>query len=118
MHNLQNKIYASEAEIKAQIEKFDDGINGSQKIKNFFDKNGINTTEKIKEFNDLYATTEQAKRGIYDADVAIQTKVVSPKNGADSVAIRLEYHGVMLAISNDADATIIQATLSVLQQLC
>lgn len=73
MHNLQNEIYASEAEIKAQIEKFDNGINGSQKIKNFFDKNGINTTEKIKEFNDLYATTEQAKRGIYDADIAIQT---------------------------------------------
>ena len=36
-----------------------------------------------------------------------ETKVVSPKNGADSVAIRLEYHGVMLTISNDADATII-----------
>ena len=47
-----------------------------------------------------------------------ETKAVNPKNGADSVAIRLEYHGAMLAISNDADATIIQATLSVLQQLC
>ena len=47
-----------------------------------------------------------------------ETKVVSPKNGTDSVAIRLEYHGVMLAISNDADATIIQATLSALQRLC
>ena len=47
-----------------------------------------------------------------------ETKAVSAKNGANSVAIRLEYHGVMLAISNDADATIIQATLSALQQLC
>ena len=47
-----------------------------------------------------------------------ETKAVSTKNGADSVAIRLEYHGVMLAISNDADATIIQATLSAMQQLC
>ena len=47
-----------------------------------------------------------------------ETKAVSTKNGADSVAIRLEYHGVMLAISNDADATIINATLSALQQLC
>lgn len=47
-----------------------------------------------------------------------ETKAISPKNGANSVAIRLEYHGVMLAISNDADATIIQATLSALQQLC
>lgn len=47
-----------------------------------------------------------------------ETKAVSTKNGADSVAIRLEYHGVVLAISNDADATIIHATLSALQQLC
>lgn len=36
----------------------------------------------------------------------------------DSVAIRLEYNGVVMAISNDADATIITATLKALQQLC
>lgn len=47
-----------------------------------------------------------------------ETKVTSPKNSTGSIAIRLEYHGVVLAISNDADAAIIRATLSALQQLC
>ena len=47
-----------------------------------------------------------------------ETKVTSPKNQTGSIAIRLEYHGVDLAISNDADAAIIRATLSALQQLC
>ena len=47
-----------------------------------------------------------------------ETKVVSPKKESDLIAIRLEYHGVIMAISNDADAAIIQATLLALQQLC
>ena len=47
-----------------------------------------------------------------------ESKVVSPKKVTDSIAIRLEYHGVVMAISNDADAAIIQATLLALQQLC
>lgn len=47
-----------------------------------------------------------------------ETKIVTPNNPPDSIAIRLEFHGVVMAISNDADATIIRATLSALQQLC
>ncbi|WP_367566875.1 hypothetical protein [Lacrimispora sp.] len=46
-----------------------------------------------------------------------ETKVVNPNYPPDSIAIRLEYHGVVMAISNDADAAIIRATLSALQQL-
>lgn len=47
-----------------------------------------------------------------------ETKVVNPKNSTDSIAVRLEYRGAVMAISNDADASIIHATLSALQQLC
>lgn len=47
-----------------------------------------------------------------------ETKVVLPKKQGDSVAVRLEYNGVIMAISNDADAAIITATLKALQQLC
>lgn len=47
-----------------------------------------------------------------------ETKVALPKNNSNSVAIRLEYNGVVMAISNDADASLIKATLSALQQLC
>ena len=47
-----------------------------------------------------------------------ETKVVLPKNQTDSIAIRLEYSGFVLAISNDADAAIIAATLNALRQLC
>ena len=68
MHNLQNEMYASEAEIKAQIERFEDsvnGIDGSQKIKDFFNTEGINTKDELKQFNDI-------TKGITDADLAIQ----------------------------------------------
>lgn len=68
MHNLQNGIYASEAEIKAQIERFNDdisGVDGSQKIKDFFDTEGINTKDELKQFNEI-------TKGITDADLAIQ----------------------------------------------
>lgn len=47
-----------------------------------------------------------------------ETKVVSPKKQIDSMAIRLEYNGVIMTISNDANAAIIAATLKALQQLC
>lgn len=46
------------------------------------------------------------------------TKVGLLKKQADSIAIRLEYNGAVLAISNDADAAIIAATLNALRQLC
>lgn len=68
MHNLQNRIYASEAEVKVQIERFKDGvggIDGSQKVKDFFNTEGINTKALINEFN-------QVTDGITDADEAIQ----------------------------------------------
>lgn len=68
MHNLQNGIYASEAEVKAQIERFKDdvgGIDGSQKVKDFFNTEGINTKDELKQFNDI-------TKGITDADLAIQ----------------------------------------------
>ena len=49
---------------------------------------------------------------------SLTTKVVLSKKNSDSVAIRLEYNGIIMAISNDADAAIIKATLTALQQLC
>lgn len=47
-----------------------------------------------------------------------ETKAVLPKKQSDTVAIRLEYNGAIMAISNDADAALIKATLTALQQLC
>ncbi|WP_394920289.1 IS66 family insertion sequence element accessory protein TnpA [uncultured Robinsoniella sp.] len=47
-----------------------------------------------------------------------ETKIDIPKKQTDLAVIRLEYNGVIVAISNDADATIIKATLMALQQLC
>lgn len=47
-----------------------------------------------------------------------ETKIGTPKKQADPVAIRLEYNGIIMAISNDADAAVIKATLTALQQLC
>ena len=47
-----------------------------------------------------------------------ETKVLNPNHPSDSIAICLEFHGVVMAISNDADAAVIRATLSALQQLC
>lgn len=65
MHNLQDKMYASEAQIKSQIENFEGGIDGSQTIKDFFNTEGINTQSLINEFNEV-------TDGITDADEAIQ----------------------------------------------
>jgi hypothetical protein len=47
-----------------------------------------------------------------------ETKVLNPNHTSNSIAIRLEIHGAVMAISNDADTAIIKATLSALQQLC
>ena len=47
-----------------------------------------------------------------------ETKIDTSKKHSDSVAIRLEYNGIIMPISNDADAAIIKATLMALQQLC
>lgn len=66
MHNLQDKMYKDEAAIKAKIAKFDDDVDGSQKIKDFFDTEGISTDEEINKFNEV-------TKGINDADKAIQT---------------------------------------------
>lgn len=45
-------------------------------------------------------------------------KVINTKHPENQVAIRLDIHGVIMAISNDADASVISATLKALQQLC
>lgn len=76
MHNLQDKMYASEAEIKSQIENFEGGIDGSQTIKDFFDTEGINTQRQslINEFNEV-------TDGITDADEAIQKWNEHKKDG-------------------------------------
>lgn len=66
MHNLQDKIYQDEAKIKGQIVQFGNDVDGSKKIKDFFDTEGINTDEEINEFNEV-------TKGINDADRAIQT---------------------------------------------
>lgn len=76
MHNLQDKMYASEAEIKSQIENFEGGIDSSQTIKNFFDTEGINTQSLINEFN-------KVTDGITNADEAIQ-KWNEHKNSGDT----------------------------------
>ncbi len=47
-----------------------------------------------------------------------ETKAVLPKKQTDSIAIRLDYNGVVMAISNDANDAIIAATLNALRQLC
>lgn len=47
-----------------------------------------------------------------------ETKIGTPKKQADPAAIRLEYNGIIMTISNDADAAVIKATLTALQQLC
>lgn len=77
MHNLQDKMYKDEAAIKAQIAKFDDGVNGSQKIKDFFDTEGINTQEEIDAFNEV-------TKGINDADIAIQKWNEHKKEGNET----------------------------------
>lgn len=42
----------------------------------------------------------------------------TPKQESDFPAIRLTFHGVSLEINNNADSTIITATLAALRQLC
>ena len=46
-----------------------------------------------------------------------ETKIGTPKKQADPAAIRLEYNGIIMAISNDADAAVIKATLTALQRI-
>lgn len=67
------------------------GANGSQKILDFFDSEGINTQEEIDEFNNIYTTTEQAKKGIYDADVAIQEWTKHKKESIESTSSLSDY---------------------------
>ena len=67
------------------------GANGSQKILDFFDSEGINTQEEIDEFNNIYTATEQAKKGIYDADVAIQEWTKHKKESIESISSLSDY---------------------------
>lgn len=106
MHNLQNGIYASEAEIKAQIERFKDdvgGIDGSQKIKDFFDTEGINTEDELKQFNNI-------TKGITDADEAIQ-KWNEHKEEAIKTSAPFDNPSSLLAESDDKSKTATLADL-------
>ena len=56
--------------IQSKLSKF--GGEGAGKLINFFSTNGIDSSEEVNEFLKVYANSEQAKKGIYDADVAMQ----------------------------------------------
>lgn len=43
--------------------------------------------------------------------------MIQSEKSDNTATIRLEFNGAMMAISNDADAAIITATLNALQQL-
>lgn len=95
MHNLQDKMYKDEAAIKAQIERFDDEVDGSQKIRDFFDTEGINTQEIIDVFNDV-------TKGIENADEAIQ-KWNEYKNTIADSPIPTKSFSESLSLLNDLE---------------
>lgn len=72
MHNLQDKMYKDEAKIKGQITQFGDDVDGSQKIKDFFDTEGINTQEEIDYFNDVTKNAKTAEEAINEYETAIK----------------------------------------------
>lgn len=75
MHNLQDKMYRDEAEIKSAIEKFG---NGSEvDLEKFFKDNSINTSEEIDYWNKV---TEGAKT----ASEAVEMYNKSKQNGNES----------------------------------
>lgn len=47
-----------------------------------------------------------------------EQKLIHPKHVDEVMAVRLEFHGVVMSITNEADTSIITATLKALQQLC
>lgn len=67
---------------KNKLSKF--GGEGTGKLMNFFSVNKIDSSEEVNEFLKVYATTEQAKKGIYDADVAMQEWIKHSKEASDT----------------------------------
>lgn len=67
---------------KNKLSKF--GGEGTGKLMNFFSANRIDSSKGVNEFLDVYNTTEQAKKGIYDADVAMQEWIKHSKEASDT----------------------------------
>lgn len=67
---------------KNKLSKF--GGEGTGKLMNFFSANGIDSSKGVNEFLDVYNATEQAKKGIYDADVAMQEWIKHSKEVSDA----------------------------------
>ena len=67
---------------KNKLSKF--GGEGTGKLMNFFSANGIDSSKGVNEFLDVYYTTEQAKKGIYDDDVAMQEWIKHSKEASDT----------------------------------
>lgn len=88
---------------KNKLSKF--GGEGTGKLMNFFSTNGIDSSKGVKEFLDVYNATEQAKKGIYDADVAMQEWIKHSKEVSDtSTSATLSSAWEQLKASTD-DAT-------------
>ena len=88
---------------KNKLSKF--GGEGTGKLMNFFSANGIDSSKGVNEFLDIYNTTEQAKKGIYDADVAMQEWIKHSKEASDtSTPTTLSSAWEQLKVSTD-DAT-------------
>lgn len=67
---------------KNKLSKF--GGEDAGKLINFFSANGIDSSEEVNEFLKVYANSEQAKKGIYDADVAMQEWIKHSKEASDT----------------------------------
>ena len=67
---------------KNKLSKF--GGEGTGKLMNFFSANGIDSSKGVNEFLDVYNATEQAKKGIYDADIAMQEWSKHSKEASDT----------------------------------
>lgn len=88
---------------KNKLSKF--GGEGTGKLINFFSANGIDSSKGVNEFLDIYNATEQAKKGIYDADVAMQEWIKHSKEASDtSTSTALSSAWEQLKASTD-DAT-------------
>jgi len=88
---------------KNKLSKF--GGEGTGKLINFFSANGIDSSKGVNEFLDIYNATEQAKKGIYDADVAMQEWIKHSKEASDtSTSTTLSSAWEQLKASTD-DAT-------------
>lgn len=74
---------------KNKLSKF--GGEGTGKLMNFFSANGIDSFKGVKEFLDVYNATEQAKKGIYDADVAMQKWTKHKKESIESTSSLSDY---------------------------